>query len=198
VTVKLDGAGQISGVLTDKATGAPVASVCPSVVPVSKPFYGEPPVPESCTRSDGRYTIRNLGPYRWKVEFPDFNYGAHAWQWSGGAPTRATATPVPVTVGGTATADAALVKGGTISGSITRPNGPLDWVAAGAVSTTTNDWVGARWNDGQTARYTIAGLTDGDVYVWFAPAGDWTDRYPTVVHATAGHAVTGIDITLPD
>ncbi|MBB4677424.1 hypothetical protein [Crossiella cryophila] len=48
------------------------------------------------TNAEGRYTISFLGPYGWRVQFPDMK-GDYAWQWSGAAPDRFGATQVRAT-----------------------------------------------------------------------------------------------------
>ena len=97
VTVELDGAGSVSGVITDDVTGTGVRSVCPSVT-LPSPFFGSHPNSFFCTDTDGFYRFRDLGPYEWKMAFPVFTAG-YAWEWSGDAPNRAEATPVQVVVG---------------------------------------------------------------------------------------------------
>ncbi|ALG07269.1 hypothetical protein [Kibdelosporangium phytohabitans] len=116
VSVLLDRAGSITGTVTDKATGKPVAGVCAfprgghryDVLPPSKP---------NRTKEDGRYALDGLGPYRWPVHFID-NVGSHGWQWSGDQPSQSAAGHVRVHVGQTSTADALLVPGKTISGNV--------------------------------------------------------------------------------
>lgn len=108
VHVRLDRAGSISGVVTGAQAGAPVSGLCPSVTPVAPDAFT--PVNVECTGEDGRYTIRGLGPYRWRVQFPDYT-GAHAWVWSGGAVGRHPDRRAVHVVGFRHTADPARVRG---------------------------------------------------------------------------------------
>ncbi|WP_327003126.1 carboxypeptidase-like regulatory domain-containing protein [Dactylosporangium sp. NBC_01737] len=58
VTVRYDGTRTITGTVTDRAGGAPVADATVSTY-----------VPETRTDATGHYTIDRLGPYRWTLAF---------------------------------------------------------------------------------------------------------------------------------
>ncbi|MEU5723878.1 hypothetical protein ABZ783_18905 [Micromonospora sp. NPDC047738] len=149
MTVKLDGAGTVTGVVRDAATGAGVADVCPS--PTWPAFDANAGPNSSCTYAGGQYQIRNLGPYQWKLAFPAFD-GRHAWAWSGNAATRSSATPVQVTAGETTALDVALPATGTVSGTVTVPEGTcLRCVSITAVDPTTGDWAGVETSPAPTA-----------------------------------------------
>ncbi|MEU6075695.1 carboxypeptidase-like regulatory domain-containing protein [Micromonospora sp. NPDC047074] len=111
--VRLDPPGQISGVVSDAATGSPVAGVQVAVVPfVPHPKYS-PDVP--ITDDTGRYTVTGLGPYDWALRFS----GARiATQWSGGVGNPLLARAVRVRPGGTATLHQALRRPTAVRGSI--------------------------------------------------------------------------------
>jgi hypothetical protein len=109
VTIKVDKAGTIAGVLTDKATGAPIVNE-PVVV------WGA----GTSTEADGHYTFTGLGPYAWPVFFGGQNY---AGVWSGGVNDRFAATPIKVRVGRTTTYDVKLRKGTTLTGRVSGPFG---------------------------------------------------------------------------
>lgn len=116
--VLLDPAGSISGRVTDKATGAPVADAIVSLL-TAHPGIGDYG-PSARTDADGRYTLANLGPYDWPLHFGHFEY---AGQWSGGVPSRLLAKPVKVKAGEAVSADAALTKGTLVRGTVQRASG---------------------------------------------------------------------------
>jgi len=114
--VRLDPAGSISGTVTDAVTGVPVPFACVSATPLPSAWERAGACPAG-TDAAGHYTINNLGPYAWPVEFT--GRAAHEYQWSGGANSHLLATPVKVTAGQTATATAKLrSRGGTIRGKV--------------------------------------------------------------------------------
>lgn len=193
VTVKLDGAGTVTGVVRDAATGAGVRSVCPTP---TGPATDYGPGPNSdCTYDSGQYAIRNLGPYEWKLAFPAFD-GQHAWAWSGDAVNRASATPVQVVAGETITLDVALPATGTISGTVTVPDGMcLTCVNITVMDATTGDWAGVHTLVRPDGTFTVKGLNTQDVRLFYSLADGW--EYPELIHTTAGEAVTGITITVP-
>jgi hypothetical protein len=116
--ILLDGAGSISGTVVDKATNAPAAGVC-AFPRAGYAYDGNPIDRPNCTKQDGKYTISGLGPYHWPVNFIDNYPGTHAWQWSGDQPSQLTARLVKVHVGQTATENARLAQGNTLSGNVT-------------------------------------------------------------------------------
>jgi hypothetical protein len=88
--------------------------------------------PGTVTGADGRFTIPRLGPYAWPVQYAAGSQvsesgvpqpARYAWQWSGNATDRATATPVRVAAGQTVTADTQLVPGGTVRATVVDRNG---------------------------------------------------------------------------
>ncbi|MFG2049886.1 carboxypeptidase regulatory-like domain-containing protein [Micromonospora sp. NPDC048935] len=111
--VRLDPPGTVVGVVTDAATGAPVPRARVMVVPyVPDPKYGDH---GPTTDEDGRYTITDLGPYDWPVQFAAAGL---ATVWSGGVGSRQQARPVRVRPRQTATLDQALPAGTPLSGSV--------------------------------------------------------------------------------
>ncbi len=133
--VRLDGTGSIAGTVTDARTGKAVEDVCAWVLPAG------PSGPEArgrnCTDSGGRYTIDGLGPYDWRVQYPDFR-GRYAWQWSGDAPDRFAARPIRVQAGGTVTADARLPESGKLSGKVIGSVVPNEYVSSVVHSSVSN------------------------------------------------------------
>jgi len=193
VTVELDRAGTVTGKVTDAATHSPIAGVCPTVLPAyARDGSGFPYF--SCSVQDGTFTMRGLGPYQWKIEFPDYS-GTHAWQWSGNAPNRKVATPVQVRVGKTVTANAALRAPGVITGTVTKVSGHPEWVVVQAVDVRTGDFAAPESAVSPTGAYTIAGCNLADVRVTFY----FSDAtvYPRLIHTVPGRTVSGVNITIP-
>jgi hypothetical protein len=197
VNVILDRAGSIAGTIRDRTTHKPVPYHCGTVLPApaDHAVYG---AGVGCANDlSGKYTITGLGPYAWKVEFPDVDSG-YAWQWSGGAANRAKATSVQVHAGGTTTLNATLKPTGKITGTATAAGRePVDTEVV-AVDTVTGDYAGFRgWPD-ETTIYTIQGLTDQKVTVIFR-SQDWARpsfsmSWPVDVTTHAGQTVSGINL----
>lgn len=178
--IKLDKIGTVTGRVTDKATGQPIAGV------VVTPFSFHPGVGPSFavnTDEDGRYTLSVLGPYNWPILFAGVDQ--YAWQWTGGTPNRYLATPVRVTAGGSVTANAALTNKIKISGRVrvsgggSAPEGRI--IAYNAV---TGDIVGV--DDFVDGRYELAVLGPQVVKLRhdIVEASGWYDRKADFAHAT--------------
>jgi Carboxypeptidase regulatory-like domain len=195
VTIKLDGAGSVTGTVKDATTGQSVSgSICatPSAPSAS---YG-PNSQSDCTYQSGAYLIRNLGPYQWKLAFPDYS-GGHAWVWSGDAPNRAQATAVEIVAGQTKTLDVTAPASAKISGQVTGPAGAcVQCTTIYAVDATTGDNAGVMPYVYPDGTFTIKGLNTQDVWLDYALTGDLV-RYPTQFHTTAGTTQSGVTITLP-
>lgn len=119
-TIYLDGAGAITGTVTEATSGAAISGACVATVGLDAYYTRAGYCAGASTDASGQYTLSNLGPYDWPVEFGTDD---HAWQWSGGAANRAHATPITATVGGTATSDASLAAGTTITVSVVDSTG---------------------------------------------------------------------------
>ena len=159
-------------------------------------------LPRSCQRStqrapwDGQYTIRDLGPYQWKLAFPAYD-GQHAWAWSGGAANRASATPVQVVAGETNVLDVSLPATGTVSGTVTVPTRAVRRVRdAHRHGATTGDYAAIRTTARSDGTFAMRGFNTQDVRPFYS-VGDGLVEYPTLLHTTAGGAVTGITIAIP-
>lgn len=191
VQVKFDGAGTISGSVVDDETGAAVSGLCPTVTPSSySPSQGRN---VKCTYTEGRYEISGLGPYAWKVQFPE-NYGNYAWQWSGGAADRFGATPVQVTPGGTATADARLKKPGRISGRLLNATRPFQYTTVLAVNPVTGDYAGPEAARNNKYEYWMKGYATQDLQLLFnADFEDDFQTHPDLVHVETGQE-TKVDL----
>jgi len=180
--IKLDKAGSITGVVTDAATGRPLANI--DVVPFSyEPGPG--PVFSSTTDADGRYTMSVLGPYKWPILFTDLG-GRYAWQWTGGTPNRFLAAPVTVRSGGTTTANAKLQNKIKISGTVRDTAGaPIPFGRIIAYNAVTGDVVGV--DDFTDGRYALVLLAPQVVKIRheIVGANGWYDRAADFAHAKA-------------
>jgi hypothetical protein len=178
-------------VVAEASTGQPVAGVCPLVTPAATSQLGA-----SCSGADGRYVLSGLGPYHWRVVFPDYS-GAYAWQWSGGASDRFAARPVRAHAGGTANLDACLRATGTVTGRIVNTSLPNQFITVFAINARTGDFAGPLARVAGAAEYTLTGLATQQVLVGFYRSGDDILWYPDPVAIAAGDTVTGIDIVVP-
>lgn len=188
VPVRLDLAGSISGVVTASQDGTPVAGLCPSVTPAAT--YSFTPINTQCTGSDGRYTISNLGPYDWRVQFPDHS-GAYAWEWSGDAADRFAAQGIAVLPGQAATADASLSPAGKLTGHVTGADLPLRFVYVIATNARTGDWAAPAAVIRTGAEYTLSGLATQQVRLECRGKGgpEGPRHHPDPVDVTAGGTV---------
>lgn len=196
--VRLDKAGIISGVVTDAATGKPIADIC--AYPFAWSSVQGPNPGSFCTNAEGRYTLGGLGPYAWPVEFTDFS-GTYAWQWSGGANNRLDAEKVRVHAGRTVAADARLTSGGRITGRITTPAGV--YATAFVVNAASGDEAGPYGPPAEDGSYVIGGLATQALKVMFRAGYPADVRWyrdatsfetATVVPVRSGTTVTGIDV----
>ncbi|WP_326834611.1 carboxypeptidase regulatory-like domain-containing protein [Amycolatopsis rhabdoformis] len=194
VRVKFDAAGSITGKVTDAATGAAVSQLCPTVT--SAWSGGNQPWGVRCTSTDGRYTIDGVGPYDWRVQFPD-ETGAHAWTWSGGGSDRLAARPVRVKAGSATTLDAALKPAGKITGKVLGVAPPVQWFSVNAYSSRTGEPAGPDGSVTAEGRYTLAGLATQNVRIEYYHLADGPLEYPRPVSVVTGRETSGIDLRVP-
>jgi hypothetical protein len=109
LTIRLDGRGAIAGTITDKATGAPIASATAIVGDWA-----------ATSDESGHYRLDNLGPYEWTVFYLHSDY---AGQWSGGGSNRLSAERIRVRANHTTTYNVRLRKGTTLTGQIATADG---------------------------------------------------------------------------
>ena len=111
---------QLSGTITDLATGDPIAGACVDVFSVAGQRYAH-----TCTGTDGRYDVIALvtsaGNYKIKVTAP-----GHVEQWAPDEPTFRNALPIRLQPASPVVQDLALrTTAGAVAGRITDPEGQV-------------------------------------------------------------------------
>lgn len=160
-------AGSISGTVAD-ANGGPLGGIAVNTRQVGARAF-EPGVE---TDSAGHYTIPDLGPGQWKVEFGVSTElpgrGANYLpEWYDNQPTEAAAAAITIMGDEAVTGiDAALAQGGTMSGTITEEGNPAPLSSCVSVST----GQGAEDYTAQTldGNFRITGLPTGNYFVVFS------------------------------
>ncbi|NYF55384.1 carboxypeptidase-like regulatory domain-containing protein [Micromonospora purpureochromogenes] len=170
-TIRVDPPGTITGTIRN-ASGAVVPGVCAypfAFHPGQGAIFGT-----NCANAEGRYTIDDLGPYRWPIEFAPSANSGYAWQWSGDVADRFAATRTLVAPGGTATVDAKLVNGGVLAGKVTDPANPTATGYVWTYNARTGDIASASYGyfgNGSGGAFTVRGHRTQDVYVEY-----WVDK----------------------
>ncbi|HMP71938.1 MAG TPA: carboxypeptidase regulatory-like domain-containing protein [Kiritimatiellia bacterium] len=161
---------------------------------------------QDSTFFDGVYNLRGLPQGIYILEFIDGGDGLYAKQYYSGKTSKALADSF-YSGPGLTKADAVMVMGSSISGTITGPNGVTPLEAAYAVVYHSEDLedVAIGYSD-EDGFYTVAGLAAGSYIVYFAHwdeayAPEWYDDVYDVMNATRilvgpGEAVTGINASL--
>ncbi|MFY1675074.1 carboxypeptidase regulatory-like domain-containing protein [Plantactinospora sp. WMMB334] len=183
--IKLDRAGTVTGRVTDAATGAPIDNAFISVL-TAHPGVG---VGDAYPDEDGRYTLERLGPYDWPVVVHAYGYAS---QWSGGAPSRYTATPVTVTAGASVSNDVAVTAGSEVTGTFTNADGlPFSGGYLLARNAQTGDIAGNAWiSDG---RFTMRVTGSQRIYFTYNAAfRDGEDYYDGTYRVTHPDGTTTV------
>jgi hypothetical protein len=111
--------GEISGVVTSRADGSPLAGICVTGQDAGHEF-------EAMTSKTGTYAVRRVSPGSYRVSFLGGcgNSGSFAPQYYDGASNFEGDTPVTVSVGEIRSGiDAAMLGGGTVTGLATSKSG---------------------------------------------------------------------------
>ncbi|MBP2320811.1 protocatechuate 3,4-dioxygenase beta subunit [Kibdelosporangium banguiense] len=196
--IRLDPAGTVSGTVTDKQTGRPIANI--GVLPyATTTSYARDAVR---TDEQGNYRLTGLGPYFWPLEYVNIQ-GTYAWQWSGGAADRFDAKMLKVDAGRDTKADESLSPGGAFAGRTSIAGQPYGWVEVKPVNARTGDVAGQVETDFSQG-YVIDGLATQDLKIhfrevssaryrtiWYKDATSYATATP--VWITAGQTVGGID-----
>ncbi len=146
------------------------------------------------TDPSGHYTLPNLAPGNYKVRFLDSPY---ITEWWNDKANQSSADLVAVAEGtDTPNTDAALVLGGSISGTVTdQATGlPLQSIQVSA-NTPAGGRLGEVWTD-SSGHYTIGGLPAGtyDIYFWhWTYAPEWWDNQSDQGSADPVVVALGVD-----
>ncbi|MGH2865413.1 MAG: carboxypeptidase regulatory-like domain-containing protein, partial [Solirubrobacteraceae bacterium] len=201
----LQPAGQISGRVTDAASGSALEGVC--VTATSSDADGG--FAAATTAGDGTYTVQGLAPGAYEVEFDPTCNGASqpsdAAQFYAGAESQESAIPVAVSSGtDTPSIDAALRQPGEITGEVTdaATGAPIGGVCVEIVSSDGGPGSGFATTAGDGA-YSVPELPADSYIVEFEPACQGTQesgyesrRYAGSVALAPGQTRTGIDTGL--
>jgi hypothetical protein len=196
--------GKITGKVTDAATKEGLNDVEVCLEPPNSTFYN------NCryTNTGGEYTFAGLATGEYKIEFEPF-FGEYSLQYYNNKGSASEAVPVSVTAGATTPGiNAAMVKGGEISGTVTSATSStaIDGVQVCAEGGTEHFRRCATTNS--SGEYTIVGLATGEYKVEFAPYTSGLNYLPqyydnkssateaTLVSATSGSITTGINAKL--
>ncbi len=156
--------------------------------------------------SDGSFTLTSLVTGTYKVQFR--TYGANiAPLWWDGASSFEEATPIEVVAGqDVPNINVTLVKGGSISGTVTLPAGVDPGEVNVAVYDSSRVWMGSS-DIAADGSYSIKGLATGSYRVKFEAltgnaATQWWDgvalqRAATYVDVVAGQDTPNINATMP-
>jgi hypothetical protein len=190
--VRMDPPATITGTVRDAVSGAPVSGVCAYPYawhPGQGGIYGK-----HCSNAQGTYTIDDVGPYSWPVEYTPYRNSGYAWQWSGDVADRFAATYTRARVGAPATVDAGLVRGGSVVGTVTDGTELVRGAYVAAYNRRTRDYAGPTWaySDSQGA-FSLPGFRTQKLWVEYyaEEKGCWYGTgpaAPTPVPVTAGEA----------
>lgn len=178
-TIKLDPAARITGTIRDTDTGQPLTNGCASVLPVRSGSSSSPAVGPFCADSDGTYTVPNLGPYDWPLEFSHYydHTEPYAAVWTGNASDRKTAATTRAGTDQPGVADISLRKTGPrLSLTVTSADGqPYNgWLAGEVYNARTGDLVKEYSFYGQRV---IEGLADQTVKLRYVPNSPWVSGW---------------------
>ncbi|MGB4809897.1 MAG: carboxypeptidase-like regulatory domain-containing protein [Candidatus Phosphoribacter baldrii] len=168
VNAALSSAGGIVGLVTDPS-GQPLPLVDVSVADAATGNYFD----GATTGADGVYRVRGLPTGSYEVCFNGGSgpsAGSYLKECFDNQPTTGTPTPVAVTAGSTATANAVLAAAGGIAGTVVEPAGAL----VGGLSVRVFDSLGVNvattWIISDRSYYSVSGLAPGTYRVCLSAA----------------------------
>ena len=166
-----------------------------------------PSLESGITEADGSYSFDGLAATGYKLEFDPDCFGSTPLlaEYHQDRSTFATADAVVLGAAEDRTVDAELSDGGSVSGTVTDPDGAP--IADACVSVTSSTFITTSATTDSAGAYTAAGLVAGDYKVSFSDCGaggfetEWWDDAPdvgsaTVVGLDSDEDVTGIDAEL--
>ena len=180
--------GTITGTVTDTSSPTPndLQGICVNVY--SAGGGPSPSVKNTATAANGTYTLSGLAAGSYDVQFSTGcgNAGNYLTQWYDNESSQASANPVSVTAGGTtASIDAAMAQGGTITGTVTAAVGGA--ALGGICVYASQSGGGLGFGSAATASngtYSVTGLAAGSYNVQFYAATGCVElrqlRHPVV------------------
>jgi uncharacterized protein YegP (UPF0339 family) len=197
VSAVMQQAGRISGTVSSRS-GGKLGGICVLATSLSGGLASlrNGLASEAVTSPAGRYTIVQLAPGRYRVEFMACNGRNLASAWYRNKTRQSAANPVTVrTRVTTAGINAILSTGGTISGVVTSKatGSPAAGVCVSAVS----GGSGGLATTGKTGRYSIDALNTGTYTVEYIPCGGGTlAGQVKTVRVTAGRHLASVNAAL--
>jgi hypothetical protein len=176
VDAVLASGGVIVGTITAEDTGAPLPGAEANVYSGTHAL-----IDDVGADMDGVYRTPGLPAGDYYVRFDQGNWHAYISEWYGDAPSREVSLPVGVPASGTTSGvDAALARGGAISGWTydSETGRPLSGVYARVVESATGYYVDSDYSNG-FGFYLVDGLPSGTYHVSFFEEGyskQWYDR----------------------
>jgi hypothetical protein len=201
VDASLATGGTLTGLAVDAKTGAVVSDVCPNAYLGHAGGWVRGSVSE-CSGSDGRWTVRGLPAGDLAVAVQQVTQdSAYSLTWAFKATSQATADLIAVRPGATKSVrNVQMMPGGTVSGTITGPDGqPVAdaWVNVGGGFPGRAGPGEGRWSakTGEDGRYTVHGVPPG-TYTAFVYTEDYGgDLAPEWSgNATTGAAATSFKV----
>jgi Carboxypeptidase regulatory-like domain len=153
--------------------------------------------------SDGTYSVTGLLPGTYDIEFKPYNQGSpddYATAWYGGsslAPSQGSSTAITVVAGSSSTADATLVQGGAISGTVSLNGEPARNVGVELLDGQDNlvgdgEFSASTLQDGT---YTTVDLLPGTYEVKFTSDGGSNVEFQYYSGASTLAAATTVTVT---
>jgi hypothetical protein len=207
IDVTLAQKGKISGTVTNSEEDE-LEGIYVSAYTYNAEYGGWYDVSGIYTDSNGEYTITDLNPGEYKVQFRDDAQSNYVMQFYDGESTLETADIIEVAAEETTEGiDATLVIGGTISGTVQNSSQEnLDGISVIVYTNYGSGWVMVSQANTSDGAYTIGGLGAGDYKIkFYDQSGTYMTQYydgestlsaADTVAVTAGQTTEDIDATL--
>ena len=198
INAQLEIAGSISGTITDAHSGLPIAGVCANAFSATDLYS---PVASACSNSAGGYQIQGLTSGSYLVEFVA-EAGDYIEQWYSNQPSGQAGNLIGVTTGvNTSDINAAMVEGGTISGTVidATTHNPVANICAEFFDATSDAPAdSAEYCTNSAGQYESAGLPAGSYTVDFITygspyLGQWYNDQSTQSAANSVSVTSNVD-----